>query len=224
MNIQGVQQVDFHIQNSFSPLCKLADTVLFPHKDPIVSRFWTKQMASSASLKCGRGSDSVLHSINKTHKKEESVSLSITDQIPEYINTCRINQDHELLIEIGVAMWCTQDFHTIPVLLDSRANTTFINTSVTEQMGLLLQALTTPICIFNVDGSHNLAGDVTHTTTIMMEYLGHCKELCVEVMNLGKNSLILGCMWLKKHNLVIDWQTGTMKFSCCPCSCHMLQD
>ena len=57
-----------------------------------------------------------------------------------------------------------------------------------------------------------------------MEYLGHHEELCAEVMNLGKNLLILGYMWLKKHNPVIDWQMGTMKFSHCPHSCHMLQN
>ena len=198
--------------------------VLFPHTDPYVSRFWTEQMASLASLKHSSGSDTVLHSINKTHKKEESVSLSIADQIPEHIYTCRINQDHELLIDIGVAMQHSQEYHIIPVLLDSGANATFIDTLVTEWLGLPLGALTTPICIFNVDRSCNSVDNVTHTMTITMEYLGHCEELCAEVMNLGKNSLILGCMWLKKHNLVIDWQTGTMKFSCCPCSCHMLQD
>ena len=205
MNIQGVQQAtDLCIQNSFSPLCKLADMVLFPHEDPIVSRFWTEQTVSLASLKCSRGSDSVLHSINKTHKKEETVSLSITDQIPEHIYTCRINQDHELLIDVRVAMWKTQDFHTIPMLLDSRANATFINTSVTEQLGLLLEALTTPIHTFNINSSCNSVGNIIHTTTITMEYLGHQEELHAEVMNLGKNSLILGYTWLKKHNPVID--------------------
>ena len=121
-------------------------------------------------------------------------------------------------------MWKTQDFHTIPMLLDSRANATFINTSVTEWLGLLLEALVTPIRIFNIDGSHNSAGDVTHATTIMMDYLSHREELHAEVTNLGKNSLILRYIWLKKHNPMIDWQMGTMKFSCCPHSCHLLQN
>ena len=85
MNIQGVQQADFHICNSFSPLCKLADTVLFPHDDPNVTRFWTEQMATSASPKRSSGSDAVLHSVNK---KQKQVSLpSIADQIPEQIFT-----------------------------------------------------------------------------------------------------------------------------------------
>ena len=225
MNIQGVQQADFHIHNTFSPLCKLTDMVLFPHEDPYVSRFWTKQTASSASPKHGSSSDTVLHSINKTPKKKISVPLpSVADQIPETIYTCRMHQDRKLLIDIGVAVWRNQDFTIVPVLLDSGANATFINISVIKRLGLPLEPLTNPICVFNVDRTHNSVGDVTHTTTLIMEYFGHREELHAEVTNLGKNSLILSYTWLKKHNPMINWQMGTMKFSHCPCSCHLLQN
>ena len=224
MNIQGVQQADFHIQNSFSPLCTLADTVLFPHEDPYVSRFWTEQTVSLASPKCGSSSDAVLHSVNKTHKKEIVSPLSVTDQIPETIYTCRVNQECELLIDVRITVQCSQDYTIIPMLLDSGANATFIDSLVAEWLGLLLEPLDNPIHIFNINGSHNLAGNVTHTMTIVMEYLRHHEELRAEVMNLGKNLLILGYMWLKKHNPMIDWQMGTMKFSHCPCSCHLLQN
>ena len=57
-----------------------------------------------------------------------------------------------------------------------------------------------------------------------MEYLGHREELTTEVTNLGKNSLILGYMWLKKHNPMIDWQSGVIKFTRCPRLCHMLHN
>ena len=85
MNIQGVQRADYHIRNSFSPLCKLADTVLFPHENPNVSRFWTKQTATSASPKHGSGSDAVLHSVTK--KQKQVLFPSVADQIPEQILT-----------------------------------------------------------------------------------------------------------------------------------------
>ena len=100
MNIQGVQWVDFHIRNSFSPLCKLADTVLFLHEDPNVSRFWTKQTATLASPKRGSGSDAVLHSITKKQKKV--LFPSIANQIPEQIFTQRIHQSCELILDVGV--------------------------------------------------------------------------------------------------------------------------
>ena len=220
MNIQGVQRADFHIRNSFSPLCKLADTVLFPHDDPNVSRFWTEQTATLASPKCGSGSNAVLHSVTKKQKKV--LFPSIADQIPEQILTQRINHGRELILDVGVTTQCSRDYQTVPALLDSGANATFIDVSVAERLGLPLTPLNNPICVFNVDGSRNSAGDVTHTTTILMEYLGHHEELTAEVTNLGKNSLILGYTWLQKHNPSIDWQTGMIKFTRCPWLCLML--
>ena len=155
MNIQGVQQADSHIRNSFSPLCNLADMVLCPRDNPIVSRFWTEQTVSLASPKCGSSSDAVLHSVNKTQKK--ILFPSIANQIPDKIYTCRINQDCELLIDVGVAERQSQDFCILPALLDSGANTTFIDTLVAEWLGFPLIPLTSPIRVFNVDGFRNSA-------------------------------------------------------------------
>ena len=126
-------------------------------------------------------------------------------------------------MDIGIASK-SREFHIIPALLDSGANTTFIDGAVVEWMGLTLEALTNPIHVFNVDGSCNLAGDVTHAVNITVNFLGHRGELRAEVTNLRKNSLILSYMWLKKHNPLIDWEKGTVKFHRCPHSCLMLQD
>ena len=179
------------------------------------------QTVSTARPKRGRGTNPVLHSINKTQK--QVLFPSIADQIPENIYTRQINQDRELLMDIGVTPKLHQ-FQNIPALLDSGANTTFINKAIAERLGLMLEALTNPICVFNVDRSHNLAGDITHTVNITVDFLGHREELHAEVTKLGKNSLILGYMWLKKHNPSIDWEKDSVRFNWCPRSCLMLQD
>ena len=126
-------------------------------------------------------------------------------------------------MDIGIASK-SKEFQVVPALLDSRANTTFIDKAVAEWMGLPLEALANPIRVFNVDRSRNSAGDVTHAVNITVDFLGHREELRAEVTNLRKNSLILGYTWLKKHNPTIDWEKGMVKFNRCPCSCHMLQD
>ena len=222
MNIQGVHQAtDSFIRNSFSPLVPLSDTVLFPLDNANLTRLCTAQTASLARLKCGRAANPMLHSINKTQK--QVLFPSIADQIPEHIYTQRINQDRELLMDIGVASKLHK-FQTIPALLDSGANATFIDKAITEQLGLMLEALANPIHVFNVDGSRNSAGDVTHAVNITVDFLRHREELRAEATNLGKNSLILGYTWLKKHNPTIDWEKGLVKFNRCPCSCHMLQE
>ena len=118
----------------------------------------------------------------------------------------------------------SREFQTIPTLLDSEANATFIDKAVAERLGLTLEALTNPIRVFNMDGSCNSAGDVTHAINLTVDFLSHREELRAEVTNLGKNSLILGYTWLKKHNPSIDWEKGTVKFHRCPHSCLMLQN
>ena len=178
-------------------------------------------MAPSARLKCGRGSNPVLHSINKTQK--QVLFPPIADQIPEKIYTRRINQDWELLLDVGVA-FKSKEFQVVPALLDSRANTTFIDKAVAERLGLTLEALANPTRVSNVDSSHNSAGDVTHAVNVTIDFLGHQEDLRAKVTNLGRNSLILGYTWLKKHNPTIDWEKGMVKFNRCPRSCHMLQD
>ena len=222
MNIQGVHQAtDSFIRNSFSPLIPLTDTVLFPLDKSDLSRSCTEQMAPSARPKRGRGSNPVLHSVNKTQK--QVLFPSIADQIPENIYTQRINQDQELLMDVGVTSK-SHKFQIIPALLDSGANATFIDKAIADRLGLSLEALMNPIRVFNVDGSCNLVGDVTYAINLTVDFLGHREELRTEVTNLGKNSLILGYTWLKKHNPPIDWEKGMVKFHRCPHSCLMLQD
>ena len=126
-------------------------------------------------------------------------------------------------MDVGIASKSCE-FQIIPTLLDSGANTTFIDKAIVEWLGLPLKALANPIRVFNVDGSRNLAGNITHTVNITVDFLGHREELHAEVTNLGKNSLILGYTWLKKHNPSIDWEKGMVKFNQCPRSCLMLQD
>ena len=86
MNIQGVHwATNSFIRNSFSPLVPLTDTVLFPLDDTNLTRSSTAQTAPLARPKHGRGTNPVLHSVNKTQK--QVLFPSIADQIPENIYT-----------------------------------------------------------------------------------------------------------------------------------------
>ena len=77
--------------------------------------------------------------------------------------------------------------------------------------------------MYNVDGTWNSAGSIIHAAELIVEYQGHHKKITAEVMDLGKNSFILGFSWLKCHNPDINWTKGTVKMTHCPRHCHMLQ-
>ena len=77
--------------------------------------------------------------------------------------------------------------------------------------------------MYNVDGTWNSAGSITHAVELIVEFQGHHEKITAEVMDLGKNSFILGFSWLKHHNPDIDWTKGTVTMTHCPRHCHMLQ-
>ena len=78
--------------------------------------------------------------------------------------------------------------------------------------------------MYNVDGTRNSAGSITHSAELVVEFQGHREKVTAEVTNLGKNPFILGFSWLQCHNLEIDWSKGAVKMTRCLRHCHMLQD
>ena len=84
------------------------------------------------------------------------------------------------------------DFTKIKALLDSDANTIFIDKIWAEKHKVPLTPLQNPIPVYNVDGTRNSAGSITHATELIVEFQGHCEKIIAEVMDLGKNSFILG--------------------------------
>src|ERR1700723_1974057 len=55
----------------------------------------------------------------------------------------------------------------------------------------------------------------------MMSHKGHREKAVFEVCDLGKTLMILGHLWLKKHNLEVDWITGAVQMMCCPRECNV---
>ena len=49
-----------------------------------------------------------------------------------------------------------------------------------------------------------------------MRYRNHSERTLLAVTGLGKQKLILGHSWLRKHNPEINWVTGEVKMSRCP--------
>jgi hypothetical protein len=55
---------------------------------------------------------------------------------------------------------------------------------------------------------------------LTLETRGHKKELEAVVTGLNKTDMFMGHDWLTKHNPVIDWEQGEIRFECCPPDCR----
>ena len=70
--------------------------------------------------------------------------------------------------------------------------------------------------MYNVDGTLNEAGAITEVVSLILHYKNHLERTTFAVCGLGKQKLILGHPWLRKHNPEIDWVTQEVKMSRCP--------
>ena len=96
-------------------------------------------------------------------------------------------------------------------LLDSGATENFIDQESWERMGIGRRPLIKPIKIYNVDGTENKQGDMTHYCHLRIMYNGQEDLQNFYITNLGKDRIILGYTFLEKFNPQIDWKTGELQ-------------
>jgi len=125
------------------------------------------------------------------------------------------------MINAGLHTMDTHCMVDVKALLDSGATGMFIDKKFAEGNGIAMQSLDKPIQVYNVDGTLNQGGLITHEVILMMSHKGHKEKAVFEVCDLGKSTIIIGYTWLEKHNPTVDWKTGDIKFTRCPRECNV---
>ena len=98
-------------------------------------------------------------------------------------------------------------------LLDSGANTIYIDKAYAQRMKLPLTPLSNPVPVYNIDGMRNATRSITLCAEIIIRFQEHREKVTAVVTDLEKNQMILGYTWLSCHNPEIDWTTGIVKMT-----------
>uniref|UniRef100_A0A0W0G221 Pro-pol protein n=1 Tax=Moniliophthora roreri TaxID=221103 RepID=A0A0W0G221_MONRR len=69
-----------------------------------------------------------------------------------------------------------------------------------------------PIKVYNIDGTQNKIGWITHLVTIDLSVGNQTMMETLLISGLGPEQFILGLPWLQDHNPDINWVTGVIKF------------
>jgi hypothetical protein len=93
-------------------------------------------------------------------------------------------------------------------IIDNGAEGIFLNRKYVEKSRLKCVRLQCPIFMFNIDGTLNKDGSIKETISVQVEEYGHVENLQCFVTELRDNDIILGLLWLEKHNPDINWNTG----------------
>ena len=96
------------------------------------------------------------------------------------------------------------------VLIDSGATENFLDKVTWERMGIGSHETAKPITVYNVDGTENSQGKITHYCWLRIFYAGKQKLQHFYIASLGKESVILGYPFLYIFNPTIDWQQGKL--------------
>jgi hypothetical protein len=124
--------------------------------------------------------------------------------------------DNSLNIDVEIEMTDTAMKRNTSALVDCGATGLFIDTEYVCLNNLSTCRLTSPIPVYNVDGTANEAGAITEIADVILCYKGHAERTQFAVTSLGKQNMILGFTWLREHNPEIDWQTKEVRMSRCP--------
>ena len=96
---------------------------------------------------------------------------------PKHYFVQTIKPKSEIMINVGLRTMDTHHMVDVKALLDSGATGMFIDKKFVESNGITTRLLDKPIQVYNVDGTLNQGGSITHEVTLMMSHKGHKEKV-----------------------------------------------
>ena len=125
----------------------------------------------------------------------------------------------EVTIKIGLERLDMQEEIMVEALLDNGATGLLMSLEFARKKGFKLKKLERPMQVRNVNGSFNREGPIENMVEVNVYYKGHVERTEINVIGGQKWGVILGMLWLERHNPEIDWKTGEVKMTRCPEEC-----
>ena len=104
-------------------------------------------------------------------------------------------------------------------MLDSGAMGLVISEEFMRRHKFKRTKLERPVYVRNVDGTLNYAGPFVNTVEVEIFFKRYKERTSIDVIGGQKWSMILGILWLRRHNPKIDWRTEEVKITRCPEEC-----
>jgi len=107
----------------------------------------------------------------------------------------------------------------VEALLDSDATGLVMSSEFARKQRFKLKKLDRPMYVRNMDGLLNMEESIEHMVEVNIYYQGHRERTEIDVIGGQKWMVILGMLWLARHNPEIDWRIGEVKMMRCPKEC-----
>jgi hypothetical protein len=122
---------------------------------------------------------------------------------------------------LPVAIGMKKETVETQALLDCGASGKFMDSEFAKLHNILLIKLSKPWITRNADGTQNEQGIVIHKAVINLGVNGKEDPTTFFITGLGKDNVILGLTWLRKHNPIVNWKEGMLRDR--PCLSEVLR-
>jgi hypothetical protein len=102
------------------------------------------------------------------------------------------------------------------ILVDSGATDNFIHPKLIKRLGLGTQALDRPRKIWNIDGTNNRGGELTHFVDLDVRTGKQEEQMRFLVTDLGGEDLVLGYPWLATFEPKFNWREAVIDTTTLP--------
>ena len=119
-------------------------------------------------------------------------------------------------MKVPVSFWTLHAMANKTILVDSGATDNFIHPKLLWRLGLGSQPLERPQKIWNIDGTTNKAGVLTHCIDLEVRTGDRQEVMRFLVTDLGGEDLILGYPWLSTFEPKFRWRDATINTSFLP--------
>src|SRR5271168_657124 len=120
--------------------------------------------------------------------------------LPKFVIAAVDGNSTSLKLKVELETTDTGEVKSVNALVDCGATGEFMDRHYAKSCGFRLLKLSKPIPVYNIDGTPNEAGFVTEVVDLILRYKNHSERTLFAVSSLGKQKLILGHSWLRKHN------------------------
>jgi hypothetical protein len=158
---------------------------------------------------------SVCSVVSSTPQKVAVPHVMISDAAPILASSVIIPETKQKQSHFHISCLLSGRHHTVKVaaMVDSGATALFLDKKYTDRQNMWQIPLEHPIMLYNINGSLNEAGSITHKVRLSLKIGSDEEKFDFFVTSLGPEKVILGLPWLQHRNPAIDWQAGTMRLN-----------
>src|SRR5271163_1398017 len=138
--------------------------------------------------------------------EKEAVPMQISPSLDVDSVTATIDSQ-SLIVPMTISLGERESVET-DSLVDSGAGGVFIDQNYARRLHLDIKMLDIPMKARNVDGTENKRGIIKSYVDLQFKMGDKDFTERFFLTGLGRQTIILGFSWLRKHNPLIDWQTG----------------